>query len=195
MGTTCTFQPRDEVEFLTRELSSPSSRVVYITRRGAHYWAVVENFGPDLPNPGFYDPDPDGKYRFGLWIKCSRHPGDHYGFCFKFVTESMGPAAYDAPKKIITLASPINQHDPSAEYALAWREKIATRKPPARSRFKTGDRIKLSTSLTFDTFSEDTFDVIPLRQRGRNIRYYRSVNHGHLCRVPAYALEAAEKVA
>lgn len=120
MGTTCTNKPKD----------MPLEQ--FFIEHGVLRW------GDDLPHrytvlasgykaPCFYAAVERVHKKTGeriVWaavIKITHGRGD-YGFCYKDMSEDMGPYYYDCPAKVLDLLTPTE-----SEYAKAWRAKCRER--------------------------------------------------------------------
>ena len=86
------------------------------TNIGRHLWVIVET--------------PDGKKVLGLWL-IKKHDGE----CgYKDMDESMGPAYYDCPLRLLDLVP-----EPDYGYAKEWREKVRAYHAAKVKDWKPGD--------------------------------------------------------
>lgn len=85
---------------------------------------------------------------WGLIVLVQRGGGQ---FSYKDMTETMGPVACDAPKKVLDALTPTDN-----EYANEWRN--ACRARLARPKVTSGARVKFAHTMTFSNGDEmDTF--------------------------------------
>lgn len=109
---------------------------------------------------------------------------DYFNFTYKDMDETMGPAYYDAPAKVLDLLSPTD-----SEYALQWRaacRDTIERKAKA-SKVKPGETIVFTRTFRFgDEVEESRFTLVKRDT-------LRRISDGQLVRIPGWRGGAWEK--
>lgn len=111
MGTTCMEKPKNVKEYLTKlgtwENEKESSKVLdlAIVRLRTAYGAVER-----------INKETGERYVFALVVAISFYRGDDQTFCYKDMSEDMGPYQAECPERILHLLTPTDQ-----KYAVEWR--------------------------------------------------------------------------
>ncbi|AEG14533.1 hypothetical protein Desku_0934 [Desulfofundulus kuznetsovii DSM 6115] len=154
MGWTCTNKPKGMSirEFFEREFN--------YTRDDGRYGKILDCAVVNLRTAyiAYEIGDVQGK-REVTAIVCalSFSPNSYYNFCYKDMSESMGPYYYDCPERILKMLTPTDH-----EWAREWREKCweRIRAKKTRPKLKRGMIIKFADSIVFKSRrQEDTFRV------------------------------------
>lgn len=165
----------DHVVTWTRDGSG--CRVLASAMVGNTWYGAVQSFTPSCDGPVY-----------GLVVHTRRigRAADGYNFGVKMVSEDMGPAAAEAPLRIVTLLSPTDNAS-----ALDWRERCLEALRRRRVRQKRNDellvegaRVRLPEPISFsDGVARGRFVV-----EGRDVRRFRfrCRDTGAVCRLSPY---------
>jgi len=154
MGTTCSYKPRhlSGYEYLKRDgnFDYRAGETVYSEVAhaivGSTIYVAIKRDAPGVESSVF-----------GLVVKTSSHPGDRENFCWKFITEDMGPVEANCPKRIIDLLSPT-----TSEYANEWRTRcldalrIKRERRASASLIQPGVLIEFNVPLSFGAYGQST---------------------------------------
>lgn len=181
MGTTCVHRDKGmtDREFFEREfpdtLKAKGEILDCTTVAGAFYAAVRTKESGEV---------------WGLVIKITRVPKDYYNYCYKEMSEDMGPGYHDCPERILDLLTPTE-----SEWANQWREscrRTIARKAEAR-KIKPGTVLHFAHPMGFS--NGQTYQDFRFVERSTFVALDANGNYGTWVRISNWKQNAFEVVA
>lgn len=161
---------------------SSRCKVLDSAKVGSEVYQLVEvaESGKQIDN--YYEKDENGKYRFIAVFFTDNKPNEHCNFGYKTMDETVGPYAYNCPKRILDRASKLRD----TRYAQDFRDRCYAKHERRKKLPKVGQRIRLAEPLQFSNGQHyQEFKVVPHGKKGTGKAY--EANTGLRCKIPNLA--------